>query len=871
MDSARKLIAPLLFSVFVVLVLVLCGLLSPASGAAPWSSLLYGHLDDPGAAALGRAAGLGLVAVTLFLRPGLLPRGPVQRGLLLALVGLLVLVVPPLLPTWLNAAGGLTRLLVGGLCLAALLPLTRGAKAATVVALPEPQADASADADLEEAGDAPELDGDPRPGPVQLLGEVLAGAGLALALGAVWSRLALFGYHGAEEQHLRAAVLLAMVGIGSLAFGPMLLHVARGARAIAPAVVAVGALVGLSLLAQVQTREPLETLLRGFGGLDLGAIGGTKGTAILAARTLFLPGFALGALLAVSRDRRWSTTALLVGACLGALAWPHAVDQLEAQPQPFAAGMALVGLALAGLGALPSAAAGLLRGPGLARLTLLPLVAVLAAGFLLPHPEVRPLSPWQRFETVAELAIDTRLGLLTVEPTPLGTPILTLDRVALTPTPEQVLGDDARLHAALDLAAANWRPGDPDLEVLFAGQLTMSRLEAFEAWRAASPIDARLTWTTPWDAWQARIRPLLEGSWELPAPLPFDTAQERLGSGLFDLVVVPLAFGTEVTAMEALDRPRAAAPLAARPKSAQPAVVWLSASAPLASVDLGAWLLPGGVDLDHLGLAMVAGLEAPGLVPAGAPARGGSTLGRLAVAPELRPLHDRAALFTRLASAGDDAFLAALSGLFDLQRRSSPWAKPEERFELEQAQLEALAAATVAPLTGLQKITWGHLSQVLVTKRMSGESFAVLPGLLETVGSFPPAEHALARAYFEMLMPAEGTELLLPLFEAGWRAPGPMMDLGWALGQGGDWAKAAEVYGAVLEQLPGFHHAERLQAMAELRGGLPGATEHLQELLEEDPDDQELRELLLPGPRKPVGTDFDPTPLSSLDDGHDEH
>mgnify|MGYP000114644205 CR=1 FL=1 len=267
---------------------------------------------------------------------------------------------------------------------------------------------------------------------------------------------------------------------------------------------------------------------------------------------------------------------------------------------------------------------------------------------------------------------------------------------------------------------------------------------------------------------------------------------------------------------------------------------------------------------------VMAGLESEDLVPAGARAAAPWAPGRLGGRAELRPILDRAATFRRLAGADTAALVGTLAAFFGDQVRSSPWAEPDERLELDQARLEELAASTSVPLTALDRLVWQHLSRVLVIKRMSGETFAVVPELLDRVGSFPPLEHALARAYCEMLMPAEGAELLLPLYEAGWRAPEPMMDLAWALGRGDDWAKAAEVYDAVVEAMPGFHHAARLRAMAEIRAGLPEGPAHAAELLEEEPDDPELQAYLVPGPLPAPPEGFDAKPLSrATEDGHD--
>ena len=867
------LLRTLVLALWFAVVLALSGLATPPAGPGIGADLLLGHLADPGAAAMARAGGLALVALTLALFPRLVPAGALGRGLLLALLAGLVLVVPTLLPPWATGPSVAARLpLVGGGLVLLALVARLGSSAPATSDGPD-----AANADDPTGTEHAAADTDDHRSPLpEVLAGLLGGAGIALALGALWRRLTLFGYHEPAEDHLRLAVLLAMAAVGSLAFAPLLASSATGRRwaaLLGPSLTALGALAGLWLLAPVTSKAGLTSLLAAFGDLDLSALGGTTATAVVAARALVAVGFALGLTLGAAflSTRRVGLANLALGAALGTWAWPVVVERAIAPDGPLAMQLALAGLALAALGALPLALGGLLRGPAPLRAALPVLTLVVACGWLVPRDPVTPISPWGRLEVDPEWQRDTALGFLTVEPTADPTPALVLDRVQLTPPADEAAGDAARLVAALDLAAANWQPGDPDLQVLLAGQLTLARLEAFDAWERAHELDADLAWTTPWHAWQDELRPLLEPL-RLPDPVPFEAAREAVGTGTYDLVVVPQVYGTQLPALEAADTPRATPPGAAHPARTskdQPAVAWLTPEAPLAAADLGPAVLLAGSDLDHLGLGLVSGLTGDHLTPSGARTRAPHALARLGGRTELRPIRDRADTFARLGPASSDPLVAALAGFFQDQERSSPWEEPDERLELDQARLEALAAATEVPLTPLASATWEHLARVLITKRLSGETFAVVPGLLDRLDSFPPLEHALARAYCELLMPAEGAALLRPLFEAGWRAPEPLMDLAWALGDTGDWAGAAEVYDAVLQVMPGFHHAARLRAMAAMRAGLPEATALVQDLLEEDPDDGELARFLQPGPL-PAPPGFDPVPLAHAgDDGHD--
>ena len=328
-----------------------------------------------------------------------------------------------------------------------------------------------------------------------------------------------------------------------------------------------------------------------------------------------------------------------------------------------------------------------------------------------------------------------------------------------------------------------------------------------------------------------------------------------------------MAFGPEISSLSAAAPPRAAAP-AVLPiwhgaDANQPSVVWLSAEAPLAGAHLGTEVIFGGSDLDQLGIGLVYQLAgAPGrLWPTGASRSPANVLTRLAERPVARSLEDRSQLFARLASAGNDPFLAAVADLLAAQTTSSPWAAPLQRFELDSAALETLAAATTTPPGAFERLIWNFLAQVLRAKRMPAESLAVLPGLLERAGRWPELEYALARAELELMMTGEARLLLARLFAEERLGLVPLIEYGNCLGQDGDWALAAEVFGRARKLTPDDRGIERREAIAEARAGLPRAREHVQRLLDEDPDDAELALYLQPGPLPPAPPGFDPTPL----------
>lgn len=808
------------------------------AGGGPAGALLFGPLPVPLLAArLGALAPL-LLAAALWLGA---PRSGLGRALFLPLTGLWLVALGPVMTGNFLPLANVGRL---AFALILLLPLVLFAR-----------------------GEERRSEG----GPLVLeLGAVLTGAGVTLALSALASRLALFTYGEAAEAHLAALVLLAMATVGALAIGLPFAIGGRTLVALAGVVAALGCWIGLAELAPLVSDGGLDKLLRGFG-MDLSHVGQLDGGALVAGRALVVAGFGLGALI-VGLESRRGLAGFCLGAALARLAWPYLPADAFAAGMP---GVVELGVWAAVAGAAPQALLRLVRGAGWRRgLAAGGLAVLVGAAFAIPRPDAKPLSPWLRFEAEALYASDSPLGFLTVESTKSGTPVLTINRIALTPDAQQEAADSARLTAALDLLAANWQPGDPDPDVLFAGQLTLARLEAFDAWKAASGLEASLQWSAPWEADQDQIRPLLEEDWPLPDPLPFATAQAKVGSGEFDLVVVPMAFGPERNSMSADQPPRAAAPawLPAWRGSErdQPAVVWLSAEAPLAAAPLTDRVLLAGSDLDHLGLGLVHLFDRErtgGLtVSSGAPTAGECALERLSTQPEVRGLTDRADLFRRLDSVGETPFLSALADILDGQERSSPWAAPLERFELDGEGLAALAAATPAEPTPFERLTWNHLAEVLVAKRMPAESLATLPGLLERAGRWAELEYALARAELELMMNEEAAGLLKRLFGEDRLGPRPLVELGNCLGQLDDWKGAAAAYERAHKLLPDQTAIDRMAAMAGARAGLPGSLERIRALLEEDPDDAELAAYLQPGPLPPPPAGFDPTPLSQ---GHE--
>lgn len=862
------LLRQLYLAAYLAALLLLFGVLPPLAGGLPGSELAFGTLIDP-----ELSARTGLLAA-LFGAAALLIAAPLtvlgRVALMLLVAGFLAVLGPHLI----HVPAGLTMRCAWGALL--LIPLLfRRVKAAR--------------------------------SEVALLPALATGMGVGIGLYVLLGRLHHFGYGEAYEAHARVIVLLLIAAIGGLAFAlpllggrkplipdppaedadtePPLKHAAelraQTTAAIGGAFATFGAPLGLLMLADLTTNFGLDQYLRRFG-LDLSELGRWEGTGLLAAGCLIGVGFGLGIALAAWPSRK-HVAAFVVG--LGTARWliPELFERAALEPIPVGTPDMVMppllntALYLAAGGALVAAWSAVRNGRQLGVAALLVFAAAIPA--LTPHSPVATdaiaNAPWRRFEAQPPLVIDSPLGLIAVEQHPSGETLLVVDGLTMTPPPADIPDDNLALRTALDLVEANWQPGDPNPRVLLLGQLTQARLDTFWEWKAATGREASLLWSVPWEAELARIEALLPGMWPQP-PVAFAQARANIGRGEYDLVIVPEALGREIVALTALQPARAGGGRIGLPwrdtGRDQPVVAWLSTTSGLGAAHIGKRVVLAGADLEAIGLGIVHGLEH---VPAGLTVDAGVETAppylwtSLSQRTEVRLSAQRAALFERLARDADDAFLAALAVLMDKQKESSPWVEPRARFELERVDVVALADATHTPLRPFERLIWEQLAEVMVEKRMPGEAFATLPGLLEAHGRWPVLEYALARTYLEMLMPDAAVELLGPLFAEGElarRGVVALVEYGDALGQLDRYGDALAVFEAARALVPGERQIARRIATYGVRAGRAGAVEAVQALLDADPDDTELQLFLGMGPYPAPEAGFDPAPL---DDGHD--
>ena len=339
-------------------------------------------------------------------------------------------------------------------------------------------------------------------------GLALSGIGIALGLQVLHMRIELWGLGEPAEGSLGAVLFLAMAAFGAIAFAGYLKRPSarRAVLATGPLYVCVAVVASFALLAPLADPIGLEAILAAFGA-DISEIGQVKGLLIIGARSLFLPALGLGILLACATAAR-ELRALGFGLALGVTLLPLLLPELGGTSILAAPGGGLVRVALLACG-LPfvgwvlATFAG--SEPKTVRQRLSATCLVLPAVVLaiwLPRTPVQPLAPWLRFEPEPNHIVDTPHGLLTVESTRQGMPVLTLDRFLMTPDLDSLASDQAQLHASLTYLAAalstSASAGQAPLRVLLAGQITDARWDLLSEWSLLSGYKLEFDWTVPW-------------------------------------------------------------------------------------------------------------------------------------------------------------------------------------------------------------------------------------------------------------------------------------------------------------------------------------------------------------------------------------
>ncbi len=708
------------------------------------------------------------------------------------------------------------------------------------------------------------------------LGLFVIGLGCALALETLAHEVRLFTLGTSADDTVVGGVFLALLALGAVAFGPLLAKLAHertrfAACLAASAAATVAGLLFLSVLSldglhgYLRRFDPILDVLRTLDGklggslglaaiptLDGASIGTLWTTAILAAAALIAPSFVLGTALGSMRHAGRMVPAL-VGAAAGLVVLPFLIrargvpltsDQLGGAS--FAWELALVGTSTAAAGLVVVAVTGTTaRAAGCACALLVALVP-----WLRPRLVLWSLSPWSPKPVRPELVWPTAEGLLALESAREGRLVLTLDRKRLTPVAEEEEADERRLRLAWSLLPKKQQAGA--VRALFVGQITPPRARVL-----ASLGTLELDRTAPWHGAMAALEERLFRGAEPPPGRVVTAAEARakLKRGDYHWVVAAPAFGPIVT------------------WKSEAREIWGSAEAPrltdleLPEGTLGiAWmggdsLVARGTEfepliltverLESFSVGLVRGLELGAGSAAGPTFRvAGHTGPRpaqiLCTMPQLRAFRNERAWTASLRCDAAPELPRGLALHFGAQQLSSPYETRAQQIEIEEDALRAFFAA--APESGaldpLTRVLWEALAWLFTEKRMPEQSLVYLEPLAERFAPWPALDRAVARAYLEVLEPAtalrfvERARLALPEdFELLLESARCAQELG-------DVPGAVAVLEQAYDLYPGRPDVERAVGLALMRCGDARGRKLLERRLAENPDDQELRELL---------------------------
>ena len=705
-----------------------------------------------------------------------------------------------------------------------------------------------------------------QPSLAEAAGLALAAAGATLALDGPARALRLLGLGTMDDDAHVALVLLALVAVGTIAFGGL----ARGRRA--PVVLAAGlALVpgagafAWNKVAKLADPEQFAQRLGRFG-VDPSQHGTLIWNASLAAGVLVLPAFVLGiALTGARRPRRLGAVAAgaALGTGLSALAWSYGTEPadparaLEAFPH---ARTLLLGGVAAGVGAVVALLVSSLpdarrRNVGL---------AACAAGVLLPLAQSpgpwQLVSPWDVSRPDPSLVHHDGRGFAAVEADRRGGRVVTFDRRRVSPGAPDARADAQQI--VLSLAALELFPNASESRrILLVGVPTAERVGLI---RSVGDVELEHTLleepvADPFEEW------LLRGLTPDSTPVPPQTARERIAAGVYDLVIAPTVRGVELAPRGVMDRAlgpaRRVAPHAWKVPESTALVVWIDTSDDLVGETLGDRVLLASDGLDGLAVGVLHGRARgwPLDPPAGLPRawRLGSPELRAPLAgwmerPRERVQKNRAAFARRLVEGareeGPAIFATALAGHLGVQGPSPAWATEAEAREFDDASLEAFGRAAV--LLGndpFVRRTSEAVARMLVDKRMPERVLKNFEEPARAHAPWPELVDALAIADVELLDPERALGRLGILIELDPSAPAPLLARSRVLLELDRRDAARDDLERVLALRPTAREARRTLALGLWELGDERAEGLLQAYLRSHPDDAEVREVLMAG------------------------
>ena len=684
------------------------------------------------------------------------------------------------------------------------------------------------------------------------IGLLVASTGASLCihgLGRITLRL---GLGSPEEADWLAAVVLIGAATGGLAFGRFLAGFerdrARGATAaLAMAGVGLGAwLSGRAALLAISPRG-LRTLVRRFG-LDLSDSGTLPFNGLLGLTLLLVPAFYLGTALYAARGRRTLATI-----ALGAAAGPPIANRImEAQGVANLLQGDLGSVVLIHAGAWIGAAAALwllLPGSGLrvgGRIwSLGTALALLASLNLAGLTSIPVLRAWSRFPVDPIAVLEIPEGQMIIEPDSAGGMRANLNQRPIIGGVKNTASESMQIQLAMAQL-------DPQViargaRVLLIGQLDPWRGK-FLVEHGASRIDRSACWWRGMDIAEKYLGVDRRIPGEILSPA---AARAAWDEGQFDLVL-------------ALARPGAAAHPSIPPdKRATPVVLWMDGAAPVAAQSWPADVLVGASGLQDFAIATtnLSLDDSPDALrsgPSPASVRPWRTLTRREWE---RPNPNRSLILERLAVANREAapWLNSLAALCQAQHLPSPFETYAQSLTLDADLIVEMcdAAAELGHHPFVRNVMFG-LADVLVQRRAIGLLHRALPPLSQAWDHPPEIEIARAQGHLEALEPELVPALLEPFISATAIRPKACAILAEAHYQAGEYAKAAQLFLRLQTVAPlGAIETKRL-ALSLLRSGSPLGIKQVEELLELDPEDEELRAALESGPGPPPDPSFSP-------------
>jgi len=693
------------------------------------------------------------------------------------------------------------------------------------------------------------------------LGIAVSASGATLALQNLIHHVSLLGLGLPEDDTVIGTVFLLTLAIGALAFGGLVARPTwqRTVTGVGLTLTAVVTLFGLGLIASLGP-DPLYRYLHRFD-LDFSRMGTWQVTGLLAGAALVVPGFVAGTTLSGARHPA-RLASIVLGIAVGLLLTPHVIEAV-ARPldapdyttDAYAFRMLATGCALAFVGtvALVVRARGRLRVVALALSSIAVLFPWMRGGIV-----VSSFSPWATASVQPEFVLPTPEGIVTVERTPRGAQIVTLDRKRVSPTGQEELVDRRRITYAFALLdPAEYGDAGPD--VLFVGQMTRPRARVLST-LAPMRLDRTAPWFSALEEVESRLFPTgFAPPGDLIAPAE---ARSRIRNGEYDLVLVMPTHGPVLTLKSHARLPwgaPAAPTLGGLKLPAETlAVAWFDAGSNIVRSDLGDHALLAMDRFQYLSVAAVRGPvpqedspERPLLFPPGSPQRGLGAWELLNTPGRDRYFPLRRLLCERLAEAaeGTDAEHVArgMALHYAGQKQSSPYETVAQRIEVSEDELRAFhaGAATIDLFT---RSVWEGLAWLLTEKRMADMALAYLEGVADKFTPWPELDHAVAIAYLEFLELEDARRFARRGLEAAPADPG-LLQLGARLAtELGEHDRAVELLRQALLVRPDDYQLRRSLGLALSMVDDPEGREILERLFQMEPEDPVLIEALEIGP-----------------------